>query len=369
MWLADQDASIGIQHESLKITSKKPQDTDADTPMKTAFALKQIAAQAGVSLATVDRVLNARPGVRPQTVQRVQQALQELEQQTGLAGFSGRTFYFDVVFQAPERFTRSLQQALHRILPLLQPLRVRLRFHLHEDLEQPALIGILEQCARRGSQGVILKAPDEPAVNHAVQCLEQAGIPVVTLTSDLPHSGRSAYIGMDDRAAGRTAAFLMLQWMSDHSSTIAVNVSHWVFRGEEEREMGFRQLLRERAPGMRIADIIGGLGLHDTTYRLTRHCLQQDASISAVYSAGGANRAILDAFAAEQRPIRVFIGHDLDRDNRALLLEQRIDAIIDHDLEQDAHRACLYLLQRHGAVPAGITEVRSRINIVTPYNL
>lgn len=337
--------------------------------MKTAFALKQIAAQAGVSLATVDRVLNSRPGVRQQTVQRVQQALRELEQQTGLAGLRGRTFYFDVVFQAPDRFTRSLQQALHRILPLLQPLSVRLRFHLHEDLEQPALISMLERCARRGSQGLILKAPDEPAINSAVQQLEQAGIPVVTLTSDLPHSGRSAYIGMDDRAAGRTAAYLMLRWMSDHSSTIAVNVSHSVFRGEEEREMGFRQLLRERAPGMRIAEIIGGLGLHGTTYSLTRRCLQQDASISAVYSTGGANRAIIDAFAAEQRTISVFIGHDLDHDNRALLQDQRIDAIIDHDLEQDAHRACLYLLQRHGAVPQDITETRSRINIITPFNL
>ncbi|ANG63550.1 LacI family transcriptional regulator [Marinobacterium aestuarii] len=337
--------------------------------MKPAFALKQIAAQAGVSLATVDRVINQRPGVRLQTTQRVQQALQELEQQAGLLGFRGRSFYIDVIIQAPERFTSAVQQAIHRALPLLQPLRIRPRFHLHEDLDVQPLVSMIQGCARRGSQGLILKGPDEPAVNQAVQQLTEADIPVVTLVSDLPHSGRCAYIGMDDRAAGRTAAHLMQQWLQDQHSTIAVNVSNQRFRGEEEREMGFRQLLREQAPNMRIADIVGGLGIHGTTYARTRQCLQQDASISAVYSAGGANRAIIDAFAAEQRDIRLFIGHDLDRDNRALLLERRIDAIIDHDLAQDAHRAFVYLLQQHGVVPVGSRETHSRINIVTAYNL
>ena len=37
-----------------------------------------IAKEAGVSLATVDRVLNARPGVRDKTIARVQDAIQRL---------------------------------------------------------------------------------------------------------------------------------------------------------------------------------------------------------------------------------------------------------------------------------------------------
>ncbi|GGO89541.1 DNA-binding protein [Marinobacterium nitratireducens] len=337
--------------------------------MKTRFGIKQIAAQARVSQATVDRVLHQRPGVRFTTVQRVQQAIQELEAQAGIAGFAGRTFYIDVIMVAPSRFTGAVQQALHRVLPLLQPLRIRPRFHLHEEIDDDRLVGLLKDCFRRGSQGLILKAPDEPVINEAVRGITGAGIPVVTLTSDLPHSGRCTYIGMDDRAAGCTAAYLMLKWLGDRGDTVAVSLSSQVFRGEEEREMGFRQLLRERAPDVRIVEIAGGLGIHAGTYERTRQCLQREPGIRAVYSTGGANRAILEAFAAEGRPLEVFIGHDLDRDNRALLLEQHLDAVIDHDLEQDARRALLCLMRQHGAVTQDLPDSGSRIHIVTPYNL
>jgi LacI family transcriptional regulator len=65
----------------------------------------------------------------------------------------------------------------------------------------------------------VLKAPDVPEVTAAVQRLGRAGIPVVTLVTDLPGSGRLAYVGMDNRAAGATAAYLLGQWLGDQPAT------------------------------------------------------------------------------------------------------------------------------------------------------
>src|SRR4030095_14475978 len=48
----------------------------ADTLTAAALTLKDIAREAGVSLATVDRVLHNRPGVRPDTVRRVKAAIE-----------------------------------------------------------------------------------------------------------------------------------------------------------------------------------------------------------------------------------------------------------------------------------------------------
>jgi LacI family transcriptional regulator len=61
------------------------------------FTQKQIAAQSGLSLATIDRALHHRGQVHPQTLHRIQQALADLEllQKSGLA--QGRTIYFDVI--------------------------------------------------------------------------------------------------------------------------------------------------------------------------------------------------------------------------------------------------------------------------------
>ena len=111
---------------------------------------------------------------------------------------------------------------------------------------------VLDTIARRGSRGVILKAPEAPEVNAAVLRLSEAGIPVVTLVSDLPFSKRVAYVGMDNRSAGATAAYLINQWLGDvlwgQDGRILVALSRSVFRGEEEREIGFRSAIRERWP-------------------------------------------------------------------------------------------------------------------------
>ena len=53
-------------------------------------AMKEIALQAGVSLATVDRVLHQRPGVRASTRRRVEQAQAELRRQQQQVGLRGR---------------------------------------------------------------------------------------------------------------------------------------------------------------------------------------------------------------------------------------------------------------------------------------
>ena len=61
----------------------------------------------------------------------------------------------------------------------------------------------------------------------------------MTLVTDLPGSQRLAYVGMDNRAAGATAAYLMGQWLGDRPGDVLVTLSRGFFRGEEEREMGF----------------------------------------------------------------------------------------------------------------------------------
>ncbi len=68
----------------------------------------------------------------------------------------------------------------------------------------------------------------------------------MTLVTDLPGSQRLAYIGMDNRAAGATAAYLMGQWLGDRPGDVLVTLSRGFFRGEEEREMGFQGAMRTR---------------------------------------------------------------------------------------------------------------------------
>jgi LacI family transcriptional regulator len=337
--------------------------------MRHPYPIREIARQAGLSTATVDRVLHNRGNVRESTIREVREAIKALDRQQTQVRIGGRTFMIDIVMQAPERFSTAVREALEAELPSLHPAVVRSRFHFRESCPSGELVGILDKIAKRGSQGVILKAPDVPEIAAAVGRLVQAGVPVVTLVTDLPLSARRAYIGIDNRAAGATAAYLLQQWLGDRPGNVLTTISRSSFRGEEEREMGFRSAMRLADPKRSVVEVTDSDGLDATQRDLVLEALERDGDIVAVYSMGGANLATLDAFAALGRPCAVFVAHDLDHDNTRLLRDRRISAVLHHDLRQDVRRACQTVMRAHKALPDDGPALPSAIQVVTPFNL
>ena len=217
-------------------------------------------------------------------------------------------------------------------------------------------MAVLDRIADRGSDGVILKAPDHPLVAAAVARLAERGIPVVTFVTDLPTSRRAAYVGVDNRAAGATAAYLVTSW-ARREGPVLVTLSSSSFHGEEEREAGFRAAMADLAPQWMVHEVTDTDGLDATMRAAVRGALEAEPGIAACYSIGGGNRAILDVFDELGRTPEVFVAHDLDADNRRLLRTRRISAVLHHDLRADMRRACRLLLQARGVLPGSPASV------------
>ena len=194
----------------------------------------------------------------------------------------------------------------------------------------------------------------------------RSGVPVVTYATDVPASARCAYVGIDNHGAGVTAAYLVQQWLADDRSDVLITLSRTVFRGEGEREVGFRSGLRNS--GRTIVEVSESDGIDATNERLVLEALEAHPEVRAVYSVGGGNTATVAAFDTLGRDCRVFVAHDLDADNRRLLREGRISAVLHNDLRADARLALRLILQERGALP--VEPVRPvPIQVITPYNI
>ncbi|MBK0096109.1 LacI family DNA-binding transcriptional regulator [Erwinia sp. S63] len=333
------------------------------------FTLKQIAAQSGLSLATIDRALHHRGRVHPQTEHRIQQAIADLEllRKTGLA--QGRTLYFDIIMHTPDRFSELVREAFTSQIASFGAFRLQLRFHCHENMTVEEVDALLKKCALN-SHGIILKAINDDRLIPTLESLSKQRIPIVTVVTDMPASSRLRYIGMDNISAGKAAAFLMSKWLRSDKARIAAVIGSQDFVGEQERIDGFIAGMAQLAPQHQVKLIAGGFGIDQKMYQCVHSFLTQQPDIQAVYTVGGGNAGILRAFDEHNIQIDAFIGHDLDRENRALMQAGRIDALIDHNLQQDAQQAFRALLEFHGFLPeTALPTPSSRINIITRFTM
>jgi LacI family transcriptional regulator len=333
------------------------------------FPIKEIALQSGLGSATIDRVINNRANVSPQTRTRVAAAIAELEDQEAQLAARGRRMFFDFVIEAPTRFSHEVRVAAQKVLPQIGAAVCRPRFLLQEIMSQDDVVQALHRIAKRGSHGVCLKARDLPLVRDAVDRLARAGIPVVTLVTDIKASGRVAYVGLDNHSAGRTAAYLLGQFLPHTTGTILTTKSNERFLGEEERETAFLQALAACRPGLEIIDASGGSGVHFETSRRLNQVIDRLSNLRAVYSMGGGNRTIVDLLRQNRLTPDIFIAHDLDADNRALIQSGDLSFVLYHDLAVDLQNVFRTFLHHHKLLSDDNRNTASNIQIITPHNV
>lgn len=333
------------------------------------FPIKEIARQAGLGTATVDRVLNDRAHVSPQTKLRVTVAMEELQAQEAQLAARGRRLFFDFVVEAPSRFSREVKAAAEAILPQIGTAVCRPRFLLQDVMEEAEVIAALGRIMKRGSEGVCLKARDTVKIRDAVKMLADARIPVVTLVTDIGSADRLAYVGLDNAGAGRTAAYLISRTLGDAHGMVLAMRSHERFLGEEERECAFVEALTHERPGLQVLSVQGGSGVDFETSKLLTKSIDNLHDLRAVYSMGGGNRSILRTLEDSGLRPDVYVAHDLDRENRELILDRRIDFVLHHDLQLDIRNAFNAFLAYHRLCKEPMETPISTVQVLTPENV
>ena len=336
-------------------------------------SLHDVARVAGVSLATVDRVLHGRGGVRARTVAHVQAVVDRLGYRPDPAAARlARKRQARLVFVLPSgtnTFVDMLDRQVQDVAPWLTEQRATATVQRADVFSPDALARQLATLKGRCSAAVVM-ALDHPVVRAAIDDLVAAGTLVVTLVSDVPASKRCHFVGIDNVAAGRTAGSLLGRFLGPRSGRIGIVMGSRALRDHAERLFGFQQVMAAEYPALRLLPAIEGQDLSRRTEPLVTKLLQREPELLGLYSIGAGNRGIQAALERSGRAGDiVWICHELTPHARQALLSGVAHAVINQDAGHEIRSACrlaLAALSRERVLP---DQERIRIDIFLRDNL
>ncbi len=336
--------------------------------------VNDIAKEAGVSLATVDRVMNARPGVRQKTILKVNEAIQRLGYVRDVAAANlARQRLYRFVFVLPEvpsHFLASLREAIADAARGMVAERTDIHILTVPPRDPNALVRTLENLGGDHIDGLAIMANETPEVRDVIAQLKERGVAVVSLVTDQPNSERDHFVGVDNAAAGRTAAVLLGRFIGPRTGQVAVVVNSMLARDMVERRLGFDAVMAAEFPHLSPLPSVEGHDDPALTARVTSACLDANPDVVGVYSVGAGTRGVTNALAArkDDRKI-VLIGHELTPHTREALQAGAMDAVITQDTGHIARSALRVLRAKADGLPIIAAQERIRIEIILKENL
>ena len=187
---------------------------------------------------------------------------------------------------------------------------------------------------------VVVMALDHARVRAAIDDLAASGMVVVTLVSDVPSSRRAHYVGIDNVAAGRTAASLLGRFLGDREARVGIVLGSHALRDHAERLFGFQQVMAAEFPRLKLLAPAEGHDDPARTQPLVARLLKRERELAAIYSIGAGNRGIDAALRASGRADRiVWVCHELTAHTRRALLDGVADTVINQDAGHDIRSA------------------------------
>ncbi|MDU8942028.1 LacI family DNA-binding transcriptional regulator [Ovoidimarina sediminis] len=332
-----------------------------------------IAREAGVSLATVDRVLNARPGVREKTAARVHTAIEKLGYVRDIyAANLARQRNYNFVFILPDgqsQFLHSMRDAIAEARVGLLADRSDIRTITVQLRDPAAMIRTMHRIEHARVDGVAILASETPMVRDMIAHFKERGISVVALVTDQPNSERDHFVGIDNLAAGRTAGHLMGRF-ARRPGRVAVVLNTTQARDMVDRRLGFDEVLTRDFPHLVALPSLEGRDDHERTAQVLNACLDSVGDVSGIYCVGAGMRGVTQVVAARGLTGKVtVVGHDLTPHTRAALEAGTVDVIINQNTGHLVRSAARVLRARCDGAPVIASQEKIRIEIVLKENL
>lgn len=337
--------------------------------VKRRVTVRQIAEKARLSVATVDRVINGRTTVRKATALRVQSAAQALGYQFTVP-MRVRTDETPqpvrCVFLLQRRASCFYQQLAEELEQTAQGdpgNGVQVSIQHMDDYLEPGKVADTLRSVNGQVDAVAVVATESNPISYAIDFLAEQQIPVVALLSDLSSPRLAGYAGINNRMAGRTAAWAIAR-CADRTGKLGVLIGSHGYIGQEEREIGFRSYFREKGLEFTVLEPAVCMDDREVAYNQTLELLRATDELAGIYNVGGGASGVLRAI-EEIKPSRklAYVCHELTPVTRAGLSAGTIDLVLAHDVPELA-RSTLKMLVDLKKTPSARKQ-----SVVVPFNI
>lgn len=296
-----------------------------------AVTIKEIAEKSGVSRGTVDRVLNHRGNVSPDTEALVKSVAGELGYKPNIAGKAlaarKKRYTIGVILCSDgNEFFDDVRKGLHRAEEESLDYGITVIVRTIKGYDAKRQMQVMDEL-KPHIHFLILNAIDDAGVIRKIDELYENHIEVITLNTDITSGRRLCHVGCDYRKSGETAAGMMGLITGGCAKVgVATGFAHVI--GHKQRIAGFQDVCKRRYPGM---EIVGRMETRDDpeyAYKEAYAMLMAHGEINAVYVAAGGAAGVCKAVEERGRFDIVVIACDYTESMKSLVEKGIVKATI-----------------------------------------
>ena len=239
------------------------------------MTIKEIAQLCSVSRGTVDRVLNHRGKVKPETEALILRTIHRMGYTKNIAG-------------------KAL--TVKKSAPIFGAL-VSSEGNPFFDEVIAGFRKAEEELADAGMTVLVVQPINDERIERRIRKLAERGIATITVNTDIENSCRLCYVGSDYPSGGETAAGVM-RLVTRGQANLGVVTGVSTLLGHVQRLEGFERHLREISPEIVIVDHVSAMDDMEHSYRMTLDMLRRHPEIDTLFVAAsgtyGACRAVIE---------------------------------------------------------------------------
>jgi LacI family transcriptional regulator len=334
---------------------------------------KDLAKAAGVSRATVDRVLNGREGVRQDTVDRVNQAIEALGFERNIqAANLAKSQSYRFIFALPRSGDQFLQEIVKRIeeaQAIFSSDQIWCDVHQIDENDPHSIATYLSSLSKSEVAGVAIMSPETPQVRDAIRRLQERGVAALPFISNQTTMDAN-WVGIDNRAAGATAGLLMGKFIGPKAGSILVVAESMQARDSLERRLGFDHEINSGFSHLRALPSLETYGNEDRARSIVAASLKAHPDIAGIYIMASEARAPLSILKElNVAPSIIKIAHERTPFTEQELKAKSLDGVIAQDpghLVRSAIRRLKGMVDRRQALGS---QEQIRIEILLGTNI